>query len=161
MVKKNKKINKTIALESVDENNMLEDVKIFEVKYTNIGIDMSQFIARSIDSKIYKDNYKIISILLYCEEYNQTYLNLTEDGRLISRDKGNDKNCAETISKINILSEIHKQIEDEIRNTRCVKTNIVWLDDSKNLVISFKVKPFHYMKNMGFRERDKIDILNI
>jgi len=161
MVKRGKKIRQTAELEPVDENIMLEEVKIFEVKYTKIGSDMAQFIARSIDNKLYKDNYKTISLLAYCEDYGQTYLNLTEEGHLISRNKGEDKNCAATISEMRVLSEIHIQMEDEIRNTKSIKTNILWLDDSKNLVISFKVNSFHYMKKMGFVERNRIDILQL
>lgn len=158
MVKKGKKIHHVAELEPVDESSMLEEVKIFEVKYTTIGMDMAQFIARSIDNKTYKDNYRKISLLAYCEEYGQTYLNLTKEGHLISRNRNEDKNCAITISEIKILSEIHTQIEDEIRNTKSIKTNILWLDDSKHLVISFKVKSFYYMRKMGFIERSGVDI---
>lgn len=148
--------NKEEKVEIVEEVPLIE-VEVYKINYTPIGIDMAQFITRSINNKIYKDNYKKISILHYCKEFNKTYFNLTEEGSLMSRDRGDDKNCAVTISKFNILVQIHTEIESQIRNTRSVETNIIWLNKSCNLIILIQVKPFFYMNKMGFTCDNSID----
>lgn len=148
--------NKEEKVEIVEEVPLIE-VEVYKINYTPIGIDMAQFITRSINNKIYKDNYKKISILPYCKEFNKTYFNLTEEGSLMSRDRGDDKNCVVTISKFNILMQIHTEIESQIRNTRSVETNIIWLDKSCNLIILIQVKPFFYMNKMGFTCDNSID----
>lgn len=149
-------INKEEKVEIIEEIP-LKEVEVYEINYTFIGTDMAQFIARSINNKLYKDNYKKISILPYCKEFNKTYFNLTEEGSLISRDREGDKNCAVTISKFNLLSQIHIEIESQIRNTKKIETNNIWLDKTCNLIILIEVRPFFYMDKMGFVSDNSID----
>lgn len=149
-------LERKLSVSIVNEEQMKE-VEMYTIDCVDIGLDMAQFIARRIDNKKYRDNYKEISILTYCKEFGSIYFNLNKGVELISKIRDEDKNCSITISKFNILSQIHTEIETQIRNTREVNTKTFWLEESSNLVIAIEINPFPYMQKVGFYRSETME----